>query len=101
MKIDWKTYNPGNLYDEMISTPGNARIASRGLASYLQSLSDKELARRQRAAELSIPAMGVTFTVYTDGDDIDRAWPFDIIPRIIAQKEWTRIEEGLKQRVRR
>ena len=44
MKIDWKTYNPGNFYDEMISTPGNARVASRGLASYLQSLSDKELA---------------------------------------------------------
>jgi uncharacterized circularly permuted ATP-grasp superfamily protein len=99
MKIDWKTYNPGKFYDEMISTPGNARTASRGLASYLQSLTDKELARRQRAADLAIAEMGITFTVYTEGENIDRAWPFDIIPRVIAQKEWSKIQEGLEQRV--
>ncbi len=27
--------------------------------------------------------MGITFTVYSDGQNIDRAWPFDIIPRMI------------------
>ena len=44
--------------------------------------------------------MGVTFTVYTEEDgSIDRAWPFDIIPRVIARDEWVRIEEGLRQRV--
>ena len=43
--------------------------------------------------------MGVTFTVYSEGTNIDRTWPFDIIPRIIAQKEWSRIEEGLEQRM--
>ena len=30
---------------------------------------------------------------------IDRAWPFDIIPRIIPLNEWQRVERGLKQRV--
>jgi uncharacterized circularly permuted ATP-grasp superfamily protein len=28
--------------------------------------------------------MGITFTVYSEGENIDRAWPYDIIPRIIA-----------------
>jgi uncharacterized circularly permuted ATP-grasp superfamily protein len=43
--------------------------------------------------------MGVTFTVYSDGENIDRPWPFDIIPRTIAAAEWARVEAGLKQRL--
>jgi uncharacterized circularly permuted ATP-grasp superfamily protein len=43
--------------------------------------------------------MGITFTVYTEGENIDRTWPFDIIPRVIPQKEWVRVEAGLVQRV--
>ena len=39
--------------------------------------------------------MGITFTVYSDGRGIDRAWPFDVIPRVIDAAEWRRIEAGL------
>jgi len=35
----------------------------------------------------------------TQGQNIDRAWPFDIIPRVIANREWTRIAHGLEQRL--
>jgi uncharacterized circularly permuted ATP-grasp superfamily protein len=38
--------------------------------------------------------------VYSDGRGTDRAWPFDIVPRIIGADEWRRIEAGLKQRLR-
>jgi uncharacterized circularly permuted ATP-grasp superfamily protein len=99
MRIDWKQYDPGNLYDELIGAAGQPRPVARVLANYLKSLSDQQLARRQRAAELAIAEMGVTFTVYSEGENIDRAWPFDIIPRVIALKEWQQIEAGLKQRI--
>lgn len=99
MKINWQNYQPGEFFDELIREPGKPRTMARPLASYLQSLSPEQLARRQRAADLAIEEMGITFTVYDAGENIDRAWPFDIIPRIIALKEWQRIEEGLKQRV--
>jgi uncharacterized circularly permuted ATP-grasp superfamily protein len=99
MRIDWNQYDPGNFHDEMISSPGQARTAARVLANYLKSLSDQQLARRQRAAELAIEEMGITFTVYSEGENIDRAWPFDIIPRIIPLKEWRQIEAGLVQRI--
>ncbi|MGD8678444.1 MAG: circularly permuted type 2 ATP-grasp protein, partial [Chromatiales bacterium] len=49
--------------------------------------------------EIAIREMGISFTVYTEGGNIDRAWPFDIIPRIIELSEWRRIEDGLKQRL--
>ena len=43
--------------------------------------------------------MGITFTVYSDGSNIDREWPFDIIPRTILHREWQMIEKGLQQRL--
>ena len=43
--------------------------------------------------------MGITFTVYSDGRGIDRAWPFDVIPRVIEAGEWAKIERGLVQRL--
>ena len=100
MAIDWKDYDPGRFYDELISSPGNPRAAARELCKRLRRLSDEELLERRDAAELAIIVMGITFTVYTEGGSIDRAWPFDIIPRIIPRREWERTEAGLKQRVR-
>ncbi|HVT36653.1 MAG TPA: circularly permuted type 2 ATP-grasp protein, partial [Nevskiaceae bacterium] len=43
--------------------------------------------------------MGITFTVYTEGQNVDRAWPFDLVPRVIEKREWQRTEAGLQQRV--
>lgn len=54
----------------------------------------------RQEAELAIRTMGISFTVYSDGANIDREWPFDIIPRTILNKEWQTIEKGLEQRLR-
>jgi uncharacterized circularly permuted ATP-grasp superfamily protein len=99
MTINWKNYDPGSFYDELISSPGYARAPARNLAAWLRSLSDEELQVRKVDAELAIIDKGVTFTVYSDGENIDRAWPFDIIPRIIPIREWRSIETGLIQRL--
>ncbi len=99
MAIDWKQYKSDGFHDELISSPGFSRVAARSLVKYLRSLSDQELRERKEAAELAITEMGITFTVYTEGGNIDRAWPFDIIPRIISLKEWRHIQRGLQQRL--
>ncbi|MDD3650791.1 circularly permuted type 2 ATP-grasp protein [Immundisolibacter sp.] len=99
MRIDWNHYDPGQHFDELIAAAGQPRPAARALAQYLRALSDQELAARKAAAELAIVEMGITFTVYSEGQNIDRAWPFDIIPRVIAAAEWARIERGLAQRL--
>ncbi|MGH8497614.1 MAG: circularly permuted type 2 ATP-grasp protein, partial [Methylococcales bacterium] len=100
MGINWKEYSSGNFYDELISSPGNARIYARGLIAYLGSLTAGEMELRQQAADIVIREMGISFTVYSDGENIDRSWPLDIIPRIIDYKEWTTVAEGLKQRLK-
>ena len=44
--------------------------------------------------------MGITFAVYGDQESTERLIPFDIVPRILGQSEWTRLEAGLIQRVK-
>jgi len=99
MKIDWKSYHPGDFYDELISSPGKPRKAARALCRYLASLSPEELDLRKASVIDAIKTMGISFTVYSDAGNIDREWPFDIIPRIITASEWEKTSEGLKQRL--
>ncbi|OSM02020.1 hypothetical protein MAIT1_02099 [Magnetofaba australis IT-1] len=66
---------------------------------FISSLGIEELRRRQDVAELAIRNLGISFTIYSEGENIDRAWPFDILPRFQDGAEWARLEEGLKQRI--
>lgn len=86
--------------DELLDENGSPRDAAAALWSLLDRLGPDELAARQQATELDILTMGITFTVYSDGANIDRAWPFDVVPRIIPGDEWTAVEAGLAQRLR-
>jgi uncharacterized circularly permuted ATP-grasp superfamily protein len=85
--------------DELLTDTGEPRPHAAALMEFISSLESAELLDRQQVAELDILTMGITFTVYSDGANIDRSWPFDIIPRVISGREWTQIERGLVQRL--
>jgi uncharacterized circularly permuted ATP-grasp superfamily protein len=97
--VSWQGYESKACWDEMMDgrTP---RVGCEGVTSYLASLTMAELTSRQRAAELAIEAMGITFTVYSEQGGIDRSWPFDVIPRVIPLAEWTQVSAGLVQRLK-
>jgi uncharacterized circularly permuted ATP-grasp superfamily protein len=99
MDILAKNYRLNEAYDELIDSDRQPRPATKLLFDYLASIDAGTLDARRKAVEAAIMTMGITFTVYSDAGNIDRAWPFDIIPRIIARTEWERIESGLKQRL--
>jgi len=100
MSISWDAFAESLFYDELVTEIGRPRTHARRLLQFLDDLEEGELQARQDAADLAIRQMGITFRVYTDEEgSIDRAWPFDVVPRVIRKKEWDRIEEGLKQRV--
>jgi len=65
----------------------------------LNRLDLEELRGRARDAELELYSFGITFTVYTQKDAIDRILPFDVIPRVISAETWSTIEAGVIQRV--
>lgn len=96
----WENYQTDGSYDELMFSSFQPRPGSHSLCQYLNALSEKSIEKRKLAAELAILEMGISFTVYSEEGNIDRAWPFDIIPRIIVAEEWRNVEIGLKQRLR-
>ncbi|RUR29519.1 circularly permuted type 2 ATP-grasp protein [Vreelandella andesensis] len=98
-QVNWNNYSCSDFYDELLAAPGKPRASADELCNMLARFSAEELAERKTAAEIAIRTMGITFTVYSEGAVIDRAWPFDIVPRIIPASEWRKTEAGLKQRV--
>src|SRR3954470_1795811 len=84
-------------FDELVGASGHPRTDVQRVGELIARLGLDELRLRQGAAEATIRALGITFTVYSQGNDIDRQWPFDIIPRVIAQREWDGIALGLEQ----
>lgn len=101
MAIRWGNYKVKGLHDELVRAAGRPRPVAQVLCDYLRNLKDKDIEAYKAASELAIHVMGITFRVYTEEEGaIDRAWPFDIIPRLIDKKEWEKVEAGLKQRVK-
>lgn len=98
--MDLKNYKTSpDIFDELLTNQKRARPGLGQLANFLKKSGIRDLHERKRNADLAITTMGISFTVYSEGDNIDREWPFDIIPRIIRQREWSRTEQGLKQRL--
>ncbi|MGB8274510.1 MAG: circularly permuted type 2 ATP-grasp protein [Alphaproteobacteria bacterium] len=100
MPISWRTYDCEGLYDELVRSGGRLRPHARSVGLRFSRLSDAEIEERRAASEAAVQAMGITFTVYSQkNSSIDRAWPLDIVPRVMARSEWAQIEAGLIQRV--
>lgn len=91
-------YRPSG-FDELVDRTGRARPGNEQLRRHLAQMTTAEVRARQQAAEVDIAANGITFTVYAEGENIDRAWPCDVIPRVFAAEEWSRIDAGLRQRL--
>ncbi|WP_248304778.1 circularly permuted type 2 ATP-grasp protein [Breoghania sp. L-A4] len=70
------------------------------LDSWLQTQPKSDLARLSREAETIFRRHGITFAVYGTDEETERLIPFDIIPRIIAAREWRKLAAGIDQRVR-
>ncbi|NNF54909.1 MAG: circularly permuted type 2 ATP-grasp protein [Acidimicrobiales bacterium] len=98
MKSDWTGYS-SITFDELVDGDGKPRTGNEAVFQRLADLGPA-LVERQRAAEAEIRSMGITFTLYTEGSSIDRAWPIDVIPRIITASEWNTISGGLIQRLK-
>ena len=93
-------YYLNDAYDELIGSGGRPRPATRPLFDFLATIDAETLDARRQAVEAAIVAMGITFTVYSEAGNIDRAWPFDIIPRILSAEVWKKVAAGCVQRVK-
>jgi len=92
-------YQQSGHFDELLTDQGKSRPAAKAVFTHFEALGIHALQQRQEAANAAIRAMGISFTVYSEAGNIDRNWPFDVVPRTMAASEWHRIEDGLRQRL--
>ena len=95
-----RLYKSKKHFDELISQEGRARKGVGNIARWLRSKDAEELSTASDLAQLAIRQMGISFTVYSEETNIDREWPFDIIPRTISASDWKNVSRGLAQRLR-
>ncbi|MFK4805964.1 MULTISPECIES: circularly permuted type 2 ATP-grasp protein [unclassified Microbacterium] len=97
-----KTPSGVPAFDEMFGNPAHpgapaeSREAYRELYQALAQMTQEELRGRTDSLASSYLAQGVTF----DFAGEERPFPLDAVPRVITFDEWSRIEAGVKQRVR-
>ncbi|MEO8541660.1 MAG: circularly permuted type 2 ATP-grasp protein, partial [bacterium] len=92
-------YEYGAGYDEMFQAPGVPRAHCRAVFEALCGLTEADIIEARQRADLAFVDLGITFTVYSESEGIERIFPFDLVPRIIAAAEWRMVEQGLKQRL--
>ena len=75
-----------------------ARITPRSSSAF-NVWNRRNSTQRRTAVDAAFLRQGITFTVYSDEQGTERIFPFDLVPRIIPNAEWTKIEAGLIQRM--
>ncbi len=91
-------YDKGAFFCELMDCAAHDP-AVQLIAARLAAMDPAELTRRAHIAEVELYNQGITFTVYSDKDAIDRILPFDLIPRVLTAREWDVLERGVRQRV--
>ena len=94
-------------FDEMYTMlpfdGSDVRPHYKAYAQWLARQASATMQARQAEAEMIFRRVGITFAVYGEKDEsgagTERLIPFDLIPRIIPSHEWSRMQQGLVQRV--
>ena len=89
-------YRPGAAYDEMIDAEGDVRPSYQAIHNSLSRSSPTELRHIADSLASNYTQAGVTFDV----GGVERPFPLDLVPRVIAAAEWGTIEAGVAQRVK-
>nr|WP_246598769.1 circularly permuted type 2 ATP-grasp protein [Nocardia tengchongensis] len=80
----------------MFDSAGRPRAPYRGIFNALATIDAEDLAARAEALDRAFVDQGITFSLSGQ----ERPFPLDLVPRVIAATEWSKLERGIKQRVR-
>lgn len=87
-------------FDEMLLQPDGIREPYQEYQKWFANENPTRLTRKSKEAEAFFRRTGITFNVYGQAAAQERLIPFDLIPRIISNREWTKLSKGIEQRVR-
>ena len=87
-------------FDEMLLDADGVRQPYGEYQKWFSNEDPSRLIKKSKEAEAFFRRTGITFNVYGREEAQERLIPFDLIPRIISNREWTRLSKGIEQRVR-
>jgi uncharacterized circularly permuted ATP-grasp superfamily protein len=92
---------PLGCRDELLDRHGVPLPHAAPLVAALRRLGPAALMQAGQRRDAIFMQQGITFEVAgSDGERRDRAWPLDLVPRVLTAAEWTTIKRGLAQRIR-
>jgi uncharacterized circularly permuted ATP-grasp superfamily protein len=92
---------PLGCRDELVDEDGIPFPHAAPLMAALERLGPQALQAAGERRDTIFMQQGITFEVAgSDGRPRDRAWPLDLVPRVLTAAEWTTIKRGLAQRIR-
>jgi uncharacterized circularly permuted ATP-grasp superfamily protein len=89
-----------DFFDEMHGGQDAPRAPYKSYAEWFHGEDLRDLRKKSTDAERFFRRTGITFNVYGQAEADERLIPFDIVPRIISGREWSRLTRGIEQRVR-
>jgi len=92
--------NDQNNFDEMLKQSNDVRYPYNQYNEWFIDQDPTRLAKKSKEAEAFFRRTGITFNVYGKAEAQERLIPFDLVPRIMANREWTKLVKGIEQRVR-
>lgn len=87
-------------FDEMRAEDGTIHAPYQQYHDWFQGQDTQRLEAKATEAEGFFRRTGITFNVYGQSEAQERLIPFDLIPRILSNREWSRLSKGIDQRVR-
>jgi carboxylate-amine ligase len=91
-----ETYAPA-AYDEAVAEDGTVRPEYSWLISTFERLGPSGLQVHEKSRDAEQRARSMFFP---QGDDSERLFPLDLVPRLITARDWETLQHGLVQRAR-
>ncbi|MEM8540294.1 MAG: circularly permuted type 2 ATP-grasp protein [Pseudomonadota bacterium] len=86
-------------FDEMHTSSENVRSPYSGYEKWFSNEDAARLNKKSKEAEAFFRRTGITFNVYGQAAAQERLIPFDLVPRILSNREWNKLSRGIEQRV--
>jgi uncharacterized circularly permuted ATP-grasp superfamily protein/uncharacterized alpha-E superfamily protein len=87
-------------FDEAFDAEGRPRESWRAVLDAFGALPADDTERRRRQAEALLRQNGMVLNIYDQPEGAEQAWPFDLVPMVLGETEWRKLEQGIAQRAR-
>jgi uncharacterized circularly permuted ATP-grasp superfamily protein/uncharacterized alpha-E superfamily protein len=89
----------GEFFDEIFNPDGNLRNGYESIIPFFRDQPEERLRSIKKRMDFVLKEQGITFGEARTSGYVERSWYLDMIPHIINEEEFKKVEAGTKQRL--